>query len=914
MALKLILFEDIINGSSMKSNKALMAELEKLAEYVFDESIFTIEKAEVKADDIQIWSGDQLYKAIVNDYCTAFRIKSAFEIQAEGYAGPVMAWFFEPDGAFDDQIVVFTCESNGLFKNPRYVCGLLISEYDLERMLGDHGDDEEVEDEDEDEEDDADDDFKVVDGKCVFPDGATEIPDDAFSEERDIEEVEIPASVEVIGDAAFSWCRSLKTVKINGPLKKICSSAFMGCRRLVSINIPDTVTRIGGEAFSSCESLEQLVIPDSVRAIGEDAFEDCDSLERIYIKDPDLLEDTGLNDNVEIITEFDEKNILPPAQRTPREYVFQYVLKATVGQAIMDLEEIVTNNPDGYICFSDPAHNGGDGYITGIKEWDGLIILESSFDEDDALPAEDLLEELADVNEDAGLVLGWGWELRNLDPEEDRTVFLCDDDEIYFHYEDHDLRLFSAEDLSHLFSDFAEMYPDRNVVCKAKDGSYYPVENVFDDDGMNYIVVKKGEKKISVSDFKDGLDECYWSEGGVVVSFVPAKSYAAIFAKNTPVFFEDKVDGEDVIAFNLGETLCDTRIEDPYGDDGFVSDDDTLVTVDDLCDEEDTARKEEVKSDELVEVEPEPGTEPEAESKAVESEKGDIILKLVSYSGSVIKMMTVLSGIDGIDEDAAFDILQKLPSVVREGISAKAAMRIGAILEEAGATIELARASDPVTEEEPPKSEPKPEPKPKPKPKPKPEQPKRPQMEYVDLGLSVKWAKWNLGASAPEEIGDFFCWGEVSPKSEFAWGDYKFREGGLTKYNTKDTYGKVDNIKQLELSDDAAHQILGEGWRMPTAKEVKELKDNCSYSRKTINGVGGRMYKSKIKGYTDKWIFFPDTGYRSYDHLILAKEGFYWTSSLYTRRPDCALTIFCNSYDDDRGERSSGMAIRPVAK
>ena len=156
MAQKLILFEDILNGAAIKSNKTLMAELGKLAEYVFGESGFSIEKAEKKADDIQIWSGDELYKALANDYGTAFRFKSAFVIEADGYVGPVMAWFFEPDGAFDDQIVVLTCESNGLFNNPRYVCGLLISEYDLDRLLGEFGDDHDDEDDedwDEDEED-----------------------------------------------------------------------------------------------------------------------------------------------------------------------------------------------------------------------------------------------------------------------------------------------------------------------------------------------------------------------------------------------------------------------------------------------------------------------------------------------------------------------------------------------------------------------------------------------------------------------------------------------------------------------------------------------------------------------------------------------------------------------------------------
>ena len=455
---------------------------------------------------------------------------------------------------------------------------------DDEEDEDDYDDYDDEEEDDDDDDDDEDEGFKVVDGKCVFPDGVTEIPDDAFSSERSIEDVEIPASVEVIGEDAFSWCSSIRTVKINGPLRKICDAAFMECRRLVSINIPDTVTKIGDQAFSGCKNLAQLVIPDSVRYIGEDAFEECESLERIYIRNAELLEDTSLPEDVKIITDFEDKDILPPPQRTRREYIFQYAVKVTVGQAIKDLKQIVKENPEGYLDCSDPFHNGSDYYITGIIERNGLVILNCNLDEDDAYSAEALLEELLDFDEGAGLVLGlgFGWELRNLDPEEDGTVFLCEEGDNFFHYEDHDIRLFSAKDLSNLFSDFAEKYPDRKVVCKANDGSFYPVTEVFDDDGMSYIVVKKGEMKISASDFKEGLDDCCWSEGGVVVSFSVTKSYAAIYAQNDPVFFEEKVDGEDVIAFRLGETLCDTRIEDPYDDCDIVRDGDTIVTVDDL--------------------------------------------------------------------------------------------------------------------------------------------------------------------------------------------------------------------------------------------------------------------------------------------------------------------------------------------
>ena len=488
MAQKLILFEDILNGAAIKSNKTLMAELGKLAEYVFGESGFSIEKAEKKADDIQIWSGDELYKALANDYGTAFRFKSAFVIEADGYVGPVMAWFFEPDGAFDDQIVALTCESNGLFNNPRYVCGLLISEYDLDRLLGEFGDDHDDEDD-----------------------------EDWDEDEEDKEEIN------------------------------------------------------------------------------------------------------------------DDK------------------LKSSVLQAISEIKE-----------------------------------------------------------------------------------------------------------------------------------------------------------------------------------------------------------------------------------------------------------KEEA------------------------TDKGDLILKLVSYEGSIIKMMTVLSSIEGIDEEAAFNILQKLPAVVKGGISAKAAMKIGAILEDAGATVELAKASakasDPVVKTKSPKLEPekhKSSPKPKSAPKSKPAEPKLSPEKYVDLGLSVKWARCNLGATAPEETGDYFAWGEVAPKSCYDWATYelcKEEKYNLIKYCTKSSYGKADNLKKLESEDDAATASLGK-LRTPTIEEWQELSRECTWTWTDVNGKKGYL----VTGITGNSIFLPAAGWKESDESqCMDAVARYWSSSLDTDSPWKAKALFESNNPllklgcgDDR---CWGFSIRPVTK
>ena len=100
--------------------------------------------------------------------------------------------------------------------------------------------------------------------------------------------------------------------------------------------------------------------------------------------------------------------------------------------------------------------------------------------------------------------------------------------------------------------------------------------------------------------------------------------------------------------------------------------------------------------------------------------------------------------------------------------------------------------------------------------------------EWVDLGLpsGTKWATTNVGATTPEEYGDYFAWGETEPKSDYSWSTYKWCNGSsttMTKYCESSSYGTVDNKTILELSDDAANVKWGGKWRMPTVEEIEEL-------------------------------------------------------------------------------------------
>ena len=189
--------------------------------------------------------------------------------------------------------------------------------------------------------------------------------------------------------------------------------------------------------------------------------------------------------------------------------------------------------------------------------------------------------------------------------------------------------------------------------------------------------------------------------------------------------------------------------------------------------------------------------------------------------------------------------------------------------------------------------------------------------EYVDLGLSVKWATCNVGANKPEDYGDYFAWGETKPKSTYNWSTYKWCRGSndtQTKYNTKGSYGTVDNKKTLELSDDAARANWGGSWRMPTDAEWTELREKCKWTLTTQNGVKGYKVTSKSNGNS---IFLPAAGYRHVSSLYDAgSDGDYWSSSLTSGSPNDAWYVYFYSSNVYRYyyNRYYGFSVRPVCQ
>ena len=195
------------------------------------------------------------------------------------------------------------------------------------------------------------------------------------------------------------------------------------------------------------------------------------------------------------------------------------------------------------------------------------------------------------------------------------------------------------------------------------------------------------------------------------------------------------------------------------------------------------------------------------------------------------------------------------------------------------------------------------------------------EMEYVDLGLSVKWATCNLGASKPTEYGGYYQWAgtkDVSDtKIKLDWNNCPYYTNpGWTRYNTDSYYGTVDNKTVLEAMDDAATVALGGKWRMPTDAEWTELRntDNCSWTWTAIDGVNGYKVQSKKPGYTDNWIFLPAAGWRRNDDLDdVGFYGYYWSSSLGTYQV-YGIYFEWAVINGFFGFRYSGNSVRPVSE
>ena len=210
---------------------------------------------------------------------------------------------------------------------------------------------------------------------------------------------------------------------------------------------------------------------------------------------------------------------------------------------------------------------------------------------------------------------------------------------------------------------------------------------------------------------------------------------------------------------------------------------------------------------------------------------------------------------------------------------------------------------------------------------------------FVNMGSGLKWATCNVGADNPWNYGYYFAWAETAPKSSYSWGSYEWMEFGrdelyyITKYTFADGNKEGrwyigdtflgDNMYDLPYlehkdyaaygyADDAARQNWGYSWRTPTAAEWTWLRENCTWSWTTLNGVNGMLVTSNVNG---NQIFLPAAGTQYYAELQDSGSwGYYWSSSLFWSQSYFASTVIISNsvVDQNWHQRFFGSSVRPV--
>jgi len=219
-----------------------------------------------------------------------------------------------------------------------------------------------------------------------------------------------------------------------------------------------------------------------------------------------------------------------------------------------------------------------------------------------------------------------------------------------------------------------------------------------------------------------------------------------------------------------------------------------------------------------------------------------------------------------------------------------------------------------------------------------------PQIEFVDLGLSVKWAKYLYGVNpnqltnASDWYGKYLMWGELEEKAcwdgqgtkvPYDWANYTRHTNGTFSYSNKKVFikyipsnkpeywngtGDPDNLTTLESVDDVASVNYGGNWRMPTQDELNELKALSNQWVTNYNGISG-LKGRLFTGTNGNTLFIPAAGYRfGSDIYGVGSRCNLWSSSLYLGNPDNAYCLYFDSGNIymDYYNRCYGFSVCPV--
>ena len=175
----------------------------------------------------------------------------------------------------------------------------------------------------------------------------------------------------------------------------------------------------------------------------------------------------------------------------------------------------------------------------------------------------------------------------------------------------------------------------------------------------------------------------------------------------------------------------------------------------------------------------------------------------------------------------------------------------------------------------------------------------------IDLGLpsGTKWACCNVGASAPQDYGDYYAWGETAVKDYYHWNSYEYGNANLGQCQSIGS-----NISGTDL--DAARIVWGGQWQMPTLAQYEELIANCAFEESQLDGVNG----GKFTAPNGNSIFLPDGGV--FWDVVVGKDtyGRYWSGTVNTDNDQNAyfLEFEGNEAKCSSSSRCSGRSVRPV--
>lgn len=174
----------------------------------------------------------------------------------------------------------------------------------------------------------------------------------------------------------------------------------------------------------------------------------------------------------------------------------------------------------------------------------------------------------------------------------------------------------------------------------------------------------------------------------------------------------------------------------------------------------------------------------------------------------------------------------------------------------------------------------------------------------VDLGLSILWSEYNLGATSPEDFGEYFAWGETQPKESYEKDTYLYYDQSMKQYI--DIGEDISGTKY-----DAAHVNIGNGWRMPTKTELQELRNNCEWEWTKIGNILGY----KVIGKNGNFIFIPAAGVMFYKILSNENDWIEYWSSTSVKTGDANIIVETGHEripTIDHYHKESGFSIRPV--